>query len=72
MLVLSRKIDEAVLLGDCVVRVVEIRGDKVRLGFEAPGETPIHREELMDIPEIARLHGLPCAAVPHRTTQPAA
>jgi carbon storage regulator len=47
MLVLSRKKGEGIQIGkDVVVRVVEIRGDKVRLGFEAPREVPIHREEI--------------------------
>ena len=47
MLVLSRQRDESVLIGDNIrVRVVDIRGDKVRLGFEAPKEITIHREEV--------------------------
>ncbi len=47
MLVLSRKKNERIMIGeDVVVTVVEIRGDKVRLGFEAPGEVEIWREEL--------------------------
>lgn len=47
MLVLSRKRGECVDIGGgIVVEVVEIRGDKVRLGFTAPTETPIHRREV--------------------------
>ena len=47
MLVLSRQRDEAVLIGDdVIVRVVDIRGDKVRLGFDAPKDVKIHREEV--------------------------
>ena len=47
MLVLSRKTGERVLIGrDIYVKVVEIRGDRVKLGFEGPDEVPIHREEL--------------------------
>ena len=47
MLVLSRQRDEAVLIGDdIIVRVVDIRGDKVRLGFDAPKDVKIHREEV--------------------------
>lgn len=47
MLVLSRKKDEGIVIGDqIVVRVVEIRGDKVRLGFDAPDEVSIHRDEV--------------------------
>ncbi len=47
MLVLSRKKGERVLIGGNIyVKVIEIRGDRVKLGFEGPGEIPIHREEL--------------------------
>jgi carbon storage regulator len=47
MLVLSRHKDERVVInGNVVVTVVEIRGDKVRLGFEAPADVEIHREEV--------------------------
>ena len=47
MLVLSRKLNEKVRIGnDITVVVVEIRGGKVRLGIEAPREVPVHREEV--------------------------
>lgn len=46
MLVLSRKINERIMIGDAVVTVVEIRGDKIRLGVEAAREVPVHREEV--------------------------
>ncbi len=47
MLVLSRKKDESIVINDnIVVTIVEIRGDKVRLGIEAPREVEIHREEI--------------------------
>jgi carbon storage regulator len=47
MLVLSRQRDESIVIGDnVVVTVVDIRGDKVRLGIEAPAEIPIHRQEV--------------------------
>jgi len=49
MLVLSRKKDESIMFGDeIVVTIVEIRGDKVRLGIEAPKEVPVHRREGYD------------------------
>ena len=49
MLVLSRKWNESVMIGDDVeIVVVEIRYDKVRLGFRAPAEVPIHRREVYD------------------------
>ena len=47
MLVLSRKRDEQIVIGqDVVVTVVEIRGDKVRLGIEAPPHISVHRHEV--------------------------
>lgn len=47
MLVLSRKKNEQIKIGDDIeVVVVEIRGDKVRLGITAPKATPVHRLEV--------------------------
>lgn len=47
MLILSRKQGERILIGkDVVLKIVEIRGDRVRLGIEAPKDTAVHREEL--------------------------
>lgn len=49
MLVLSRKKNESIMIGDDVeLVVVEIRGDKVRLGFAAPTSVKIHRREVYD------------------------
>ena len=49
MLVLSRKKNESIIIDDKItVVVVEIRGDKVRLGVEAPKEVPVHRKEVHD------------------------
>jgi len=49
MLVLSRKKDENIIINDnIIVTVVDIRGDKVRLGFDAPKEVPIHRREVYE------------------------
>ena len=49
MLVLSRKKGERIVIdGDVTVLVVEIRGDKVRLGIEAPVEKTVHRKEVAD------------------------
>ena len=49
MLVLSRKKDESIVINhDLKIVVVEIRGDKVRLGVEAPKEVPVHRQEVFD------------------------
>lgn len=49
MLILSRKRNESIVINnDITIVVVEIRGDKVRLGCEAPKELPIHRREVYD------------------------
>jgi carbon storage regulator len=49
MLVLSRKKDERIVIGDNIsLCVVDIRGDKVRLGIEAPPEITVHRQEVYD------------------------
>jgi carbon storage regulator len=49
MLVLSRKKNESIVINDDItIVVVEIRGDKVRLGVEAPKEVPVHRREVFD------------------------
>ncbi len=49
MLVLSRQRDETIMIGDDVeITVVDIRGDKVRLGINAPTRIPVHRKEVYD------------------------
>ena len=49
MLVLSRKKDEKIVIGDSItLMVIEIRGDKVRLGIEAPRDVTVHREEVYE------------------------
>ncbi len=49
MLVLSRQRDESIIIGDnIVITIVEIRGDKVRLGIEAPTEISVHRQEVYE------------------------
>jgi carbon storage regulator len=49
MLVLSRHRDESIMIGDdVVVTIVDIRGDKVRLGIDAPHEIPVHRQEVYE------------------------
>ena len=48
MLVLSRKVNERIMIGDNItVTIVRIAGDKVRIGIEAPNDVPIRREELI-------------------------
>jgi carbon storage regulator len=49
MLVLSRHRDESIIIGDDIkITVVDIRGDKVRLGINAPVEIPVHRQEVYE------------------------
>jgi len=49
MLVLSRTRDESIMIGDDVkITIVDVRGDKVRLGIEAPREIPVHRIEIYE------------------------
>lgn len=49
MLVLSRHIDETIIIGDKIaVTIVDIRGDKVRVGVSAPAEVPVHRQEVYE------------------------
>lgn len=74
MLVLSRQVDETIMIGDDIeVTVVDIRGDKVRLGITAPKEIAVHRKEVYeaikrenraaaqvkpeDLPNIGRVSG---------------
>jgi carbon storage regulator len=58
MLVLSRKKDESIIINDHIrVTVVEIRGDKVRLGIDAPKDVTVHRREVYDaIQKQLRVH----------------
>ena len=49
MLVLSRQKDQVIMIGDDIeIHVVDIRGDKVRLGINAPNNIPVHRKEIYD------------------------
>lgn len=49
MLVLSRKLNESIIIADNItITVVDIRGDKVRLGIEAPKSIPIRRAEILE------------------------
>ena len=49
MLVLSRQRDESIMIGDDVeITIVDVRGDKVRLGITAPKEIPVHRKEVYE------------------------
>jgi carbon storage regulator len=65
MLVLSRKKNESIVIDDnIVITVVEVRGDKVRLGIQAPRDVPVHRSEVhaaihADQPEDVRVQEEP-------------
>jgi len=49
MLVLSRQRDQTIIIGDDIeITVVDIRGEKVRLGISAPPHIPVHRKEVYD------------------------
>ena len=60
MLVLSRKKNETIVINnDIVITVVEIRGDKVRLGIEAPKDVSVHRQEVYEA-----IHGVKAPTLP--------
>ncbi|MFP6611854.1 MAG: carbon storage regulator CsrA [Pirellulales bacterium] len=70
MLVLSRKKNESIIIDDTItIVVVEIRGDKVRLGVEAPREVPVHRREVYEAIKRGDAAGAP--ADPAKTTDAA-
>ena len=49
MLVLSRKPDESIIIGNAIeVKVVEVRGEQVKLGITAPRDIPVHRKEIYE------------------------
>lgn len=49
MLVLSRKIDERIMIGDqIVISVVDIKGDQVKIGIQAPGHIKVYRQEVYE------------------------
>ena len=69
MLVLSRQRDESIIIGDnIVITVVDIRGDKVRLGIQAPTEIPVHRQEVY---EAIQRENLRAAGLDPEETPPA-
>ncbi|MDR1960063.1 MAG: carbon storage regulator CsrA [Planctomycetaceae bacterium] len=59
MLVLSRKKNESIVINDNItIVVVEIRGDKVRLGIEAPKDVPVHRKEIYEAIQASGDNGM--------------
>ncbi len=60
MLVLSRQRDETIMIGDDIeITVVDIRGDKVRLGINAPPHVPVHRKEVYEAIKREKQAGQP-------------
>jgi carbon storage regulator len=58
MLVLSRQRDESIMIGDDVeIVIVDVRGDKVRLGITAPKHIPVHRREIYDAIQREKAEG---------------
>ncbi len=56
MLVLSRQKDESIMIGDNVeITIVDVRGDKVRLGITAPKDVAVHRREVFDAIQAEKL-----------------
>ena len=63
MLVLSRQRDEVIKIGHNInITIVDIRGDKVRIGIDAPVHVPVHRKEVYDA--IERENRLSVQSVP--------
>lgn len=49
MLVLSRRVGQSIMIGNGIeVKIVEVKGDQVRLGIEAPADVPVHRQEVYE------------------------
>ena len=77
MLVLSRQRDETIMIGDEIeLTVVDIRGDKVRLGIKAPSEVAVHRKEVYEAirrenEQASRLMDDEFVSLGTHTTQPA-
>lgn len=71
MLVLSRKKGESIIIGrDIVITLVDIRGDKIRLGIEAPLNVPVYREEIAEM--IAKSQQVTEESSPEVSDPPAA
>jgi carbon storage regulator len=73
MLVLSRQLDESIMIGDdIVITVVDIQGGKVRLGIAAPGAVPVHRQEVYETIQRENMEAAYLEAASGRPTGPSA
>lgn len=58
MLVLSRQKDESIIIGDDIeVTIIDVRGDKVRLGIKAPKSVSVHRKEVYEAIQREKAQG---------------
>ena len=58
MLILSRKLNESIVIdGKIIVKILRIERDTVKLGIQAPSETPVHRQEIFDVIQRNKLAG---------------
>ena len=72
MLVLSRQRDQSIMIGDNIeITVVDVRGDKVRLGINAPNTVPVHRKEVYQAIQREKLEGHVPSPPPAATQSPA-
>ncbi|MBN1505778.1 MAG: carbon storage regulator CsrA [Sedimentisphaerales bacterium] len=72
MLVLSRQRDESIMIGDDVeITIVDVRGDKVRLGITAPKHIPVHRREIYDAIQREKAQKAEAEAQTNPATEPA-
>lgn len=73
MLILSRHLDESIMIGDdIVITLVDIRGDKVRIGIDAPSNVPVHRREVYNAIQREKQKFPPLCTEEARTNQPPA
>ena len=68
MLVLSRRKDETIMIGDNVeITIVDIKGDTVRLGIQAPRAISVHRKEIYEAIQAENIAAAKQQAVPDKT-----
>ena len=71
MLVLSRQKSESIMVGDEVeITIVDVRGDKVRLGITAPKKIAVHRKEIYEAIQREKAEGQPPAEAENEHQQP--